>query len=228
LVHGTVVCAVAKITDGYNTKEPTACLTMNKVPTPATPSCTVWADPGPYGGATVKWSSNGTLSRKSVISGAGGGTYNATATRTNSDGKNISTQSRTCGMTIKARPTPWGQPSVSTLCGSGPQASVQARIRANYPNATITWGGWGVRYVAAGTATYGVGVTTHNGNCYGVQAFAASAWKVTDANAPGLSLGAACPADKHQYCTKYDVTSGGGLNQANYNATWVAAQWYSW
>ncbi|MDR0483215.1 MAG: hypothetical protein LBH13_08735 [Cellulomonadaceae bacterium] len=239
LVHGTRVCAVAKITDGYNTKEPTACLTLNKVPKPAEPTCTVWAGPGPYGGATVKWSSNGTLSRKSVISGAGGGTYNATATRTNSDGKNISTQSRTCGMTINKRPSPWGLPSISTLCGNGSTAQSRAKnlIQGTYSNAEISWEGWSVSYISGGSAgqsSWGGGIVSQGGTCRGIQSFQAYVWTVASnptMQMQSYSVGSACPSGytRAPYCNKNNVgNNSGALNQNGALQTWDAARWYAW
>ncbi|MDR0482760.1 MAG: hypothetical protein LBH13_06355, partial [Cellulomonadaceae bacterium] len=242
LVHGTVVCAVAKITDGYNTKEPTACLTMNKVPSPKEPSCSVSATPGPYGGATVKWSSNGTLNRSSVTSRTSGGYYDATATRKNTDGLNVSTQSRTCGMTINKRPTPWGQPSTSVLCGNGSTAQSRAKnlIQGTYSNAEISWEGWSVSYISGGSAgqsSWGGGIVSQGGTCRGIQSFQAYVWKVSGpplspaATNRQLSAGSACPSDLRSapHCSKFNVgNNSGALNQNGALQTWDAAKWYAW
>ena len=110
LAHGTTFQFVATATDGHNRRSVTGAGTTNVLAAPATPTCTASASPNNFVGATVRWTSNGSLSRTSATANAAGW-WSATATRSNSDGFNSRTSTNSCGVQIQNRP--W------TVIGSG-------------------------------------------------------------------------------------------------------------
>lgn len=110
LRHGTGFTVTARNSDGVNNVVDqrgiaTAVLT---VATPAAPSCSASRD-GQYAPTTVRFSSNGSLSRTSASAGSAGYySATATATNTNSDGFNVVSASsyNSCGVTVEAPPVP--------------------------------------------------------------------------------------------------------------------------
>ncbi|GEL48040.1 hypothetical protein CHO01_31560 [Cellulomonas hominis] len=110
LRHNTGFTVTARNSDGVNdvADQRTIATQRLTVATPAAPSCSASRD-GQYAPTTVRFSSNGSLSRTSAsATSAGYYSATATATNTNSDGFNTVSASSysSCGVTVEARPTP--------------------------------------------------------------------------------------------------------------------------
>ena len=150
--------------------------------TPAVPTCTATPD-SPTAPTTVRFSSNGSLSR-STAAAPDAGYYDATATATISDGYNSNSRTSSCGANVAAPPQPGAIPPGSPCttgaqwamgpAGSGGPFAGIANLRTCFyaaPNATSYTAKWtwadknGIGWVG-GTKSVDAGVWNNITACF--------------------------------------------------------------
>jgi len=103
LPHGTPSTIVVTTTDGHNRNTHSHARATQRLAAPPAPTCVASASPNNWVGATVRFTSNGSLSRTSVRA-TSTGWWSATATATRTDGFNIVPRQNSCGVRIENPP----------------------------------------------------------------------------------------------------------------------------